>query len=51
VRSSGGAWCWIYLPEEDIVASWRVWRRKETTGERERRMEVDECLKAFVVKQ
>ena len=33
----------IYLPVEDIVASWRVGRKE--TGLR--RMEV-ECLKAFV---
>jgi hypothetical protein len=34
----------IYLPVEDIVASWRV--RMEETGVR--RMDEVECLKAFV---
>lgn len=40
----GGEDLFIYLPVEDIVASWRVGMKE--TGLR--RMEVEECLKAFV---
>lgn len=49
VVSEGLGWAawrgrFIYLPVEDIVASWRVGMKE--TGLR--RIEVEECLKAFV---